>query len=103
MRTAGHDVLWVRESCPGITDKNVLEMAIAENRIVLTFDKDFGELAFKGTLPATCGIILLRFRKQSPELVARRVVSIVETRNDWVGSFAVVEEARIRMTPLWKS
>jgi hypothetical protein len=45
----------------------VLKFAQAEDRILLTFDKDFGELAFVTELPATSGIIL--FRIQSPVVV----------------------------------
>src|SRR5436309_2206170 len=42
---AGHDVVWVRIAAPGTTDPDVLAWAGREERILLTFDKDFGELA----------------------------------------------------------
>jgi hypothetical protein len=42
---AGHDVVWVRIAAPGTTDPDVLAWAAREERILLTFDKDFGELA----------------------------------------------------------
>jgi predicted nuclease of predicted toxin-antitoxin system len=100
IRDAGHDVVWVREWSPGISDGNILAFAIAEQRIVLTFDKDFGELAFKSKLSASCGIIPLRFRKQSPDFVAQRIVTSITSRTDWEGNFAVIDEGRIRMTPL---
>jgi predicted nuclease of predicted toxin-antitoxin system len=54
----GHDVLWIRVESPGISDREVLSRAQAENRILLTFDQDFGELAFRSRLPASVGIIL---------------------------------------------
>ena len=41
----GHDVVWVRVSAPGTSDADVLAWAAREQRILLTFDKDFGELA----------------------------------------------------------
>jgi predicted nuclease of predicted toxin-antitoxin system len=44
----------------GSNDEEVLEIAMKEERILITFDKDFGELAFKKGLPAACGIILFR-------------------------------------------
>jgi len=46
LRERGHDVLWVAEVAPGSKDEEVLALAIREGRILLTFDKDFGERAF---------------------------------------------------------
>ena len=60
LRQNGHDVVWIRVESPGISDPEVLSRAQAENRILLTFDKDFGELAFRSKLPASVGIILFR-------------------------------------------
>jgi predicted nuclease of predicted toxin-antitoxin system len=71
LREGGHDVLWVRAAFPGASDSRVLERATSEQRIVLTFDKDFGELAFRWALPATSGIILFRMRLASPAHIAR--------------------------------
>ncbi len=100
LRARGHDVLWVRVEAPGIGDREVLGRAQAEDRIVLTFDKDFGELAFRFGLPATSGVILFRVATQSPGGVARLAVSVLDMRSDWAGHFSVIEEGRIRMTPL---
>jgi predicted nuclease of predicted toxin-antitoxin system len=47
LREQGHDVLWIRTDAPGISDHEVLTHAQAEARILITFDKDFGELAFR--------------------------------------------------------
>ena len=46
LRQQGHDVAWVRTGSPGLADEEVLRRAVSEGRIVVTFDKDFGELAF---------------------------------------------------------
>lgn len=100
LRQQGHDVAWVRIDTPGISDPEVLSRAQRENRIVVTFDKDFGELAFRSRLPASSGIILFRISIPSPAYVARVVVAAIESRTDWAGHFAVVEDSRIRMTPL---
>ncbi len=51
LRHDGHDVAWVRTDAPGSTDQQVLARAVAEDRILLTFDKDFGDLAFRAGLP----------------------------------------------------
>jgi predicted nuclease of predicted toxin-antitoxin system len=100
LREGGMDVQWVREFCPGMKDEHVLAAAIAESRVLVTFDKDFGELAFKSKLPSTCGIVLFRIHKQSPDILARRIIDFLSSRKDWGGHFAVVEDDRIRMTAL---
>jgi predicted AAA+ superfamily ATPase len=46
-RRAGVDITWVRDVSPGISDEAVLTLAQAEGRVLLTFDKDFGEMAFE--------------------------------------------------------
>jgi len=85
-------------------DDVILHRAQAEDRLVVTFDKDFGELAFRWGLPASCGVILFRLRTQSPDYVRNRVVEILAARADadWLGHFFVVEEYRIRVRPLRK-
>src|SRR5438552_17379034 len=50
-------------------------VAQTQNRLLLTFDKDFGELAFRAGLPAKCGIILLRFNPSSPEHITTVTIS----------------------------
>src|SRR6516164_1365808 len=60
LRHGGHDLLSVKESMRSERDEVILSRAQAEQRTVVTHDKDFGELAFRSRLPATCGIILLR-------------------------------------------
>ena len=93
---------WVRTDAPGSNDQGVLARAQAEDRILVTFVKDFGELAFRTRLPATSGIILFRITSPSADAVARVAVQALASRADWAGHFAVVEDDRIRMTPLPK-
>jgi predicted nuclease of predicted toxin-antitoxin system len=100
LRHAEHDVFWVRSDAPGAVDTEVLQRAQAEGRVLLTFDKDFGELAFRAGLPATSGVILLRVPAPSAGAVAHLAVSVIGSRIDWPGHFSVVTESRIRMTPL---
>ena len=83
LRLKGYDVAWVREDSPGITDLQVLERAQRESRILITFDKDFGELAFRDGLPASCGIILFRISLPSSEHVAHMAVAALQQREDW--------------------
>jgi predicted nuclease of predicted toxin-antitoxin system len=57
LRARGHDVVWVRLSAPGSSDPDVLAVAAQQKRILLTFDKDFGEIARRSSLPNDCGVI----------------------------------------------
>lgn len=100
LRANGHDVLWIRESARGSRDEQVLARAQEEDRILITFDKDFGELAFRSKLPATSGIILFRISTPSSEHISRAAVQALASRTDWHGHFSVIEDKRIRMTPL---
>jgi predicted nuclease of predicted toxin-antitoxin system len=45
LRRLGHDVAWVRTDAPGSKDPEVLQRAVQEERVLVTLDKDFGELA----------------------------------------------------------
>lgn len=102
LRDRGHNVAWVRTESPGLVDEKVLKRATEEKRIIATFDKDFGELAFRTKLPSPSGIILFRIQTSSSNYIARVVVQAIESRTDWNGHFAVVTENQIRMKPLPK-
>jgi predicted nuclease of predicted toxin-antitoxin system len=52
LKAAGHDVVWVRTAAPGSKDNDILAWAQRDGRVLLTFDKDFGELAWHFGLPA---------------------------------------------------
>lgn len=94
---ANHDVTWIAELSSGASDTRVLALAESEARILLTFDKDFGELAWRAGLPASCGIILLRIPTPSTsEAVSARIAE----RDDWAGHFSVIEPGRVRMRTL---
>ena len=66
LKSAGHDVIWIRTAVPGASDTEVLAWAARDARVLLTFDKDFGELARASTLPATCGVVLFRIPMPYP-------------------------------------
>ena len=100
LRARGHDVAWVRTDAPGSSDPQVLAQAQSQGRILVTFDKDFGELAFRSGLPASSGIVLFRISAATSQHVARVAVAALESRTDWQGPFAVVEDDRIRLSSL---
>jgi predicted nuclease of predicted toxin-antitoxin system len=100
LRVRGHDVLSAKESMQGKIDEVVLARAQDEQRILLTHDKDFGELAYRSKLPATCGVILFRLTGADPAVDTRRIIDAIESRSDWPGHFAVVSDDKIRMRSL---
>jgi predicted nuclease of predicted toxin-antitoxin system len=100
LRQLGHDVLWIKESGPGTEDSVALALAQSEQRVVVTADTDFGELAFKSGLSAVCGVVLIRIDWSDPDHDNQLVVSAITSRDAWTGVFAVVERDRIRIRPL---
>ena len=100
LEAAGHDIVWVRIAAPGTTDPEVLAWAIREQRILLTFDKDFGELAKGSALPPLCGIILLRMPMPKPGDVGQQLAELITSRDDWAGHFSTIEPGRVRMRAL---
>jgi len=62
----GYDILWIRTESPGISDREVMRYACQEKRIILTYDKDFGELAVKDYKYPPTGIILFRLYEMNP-------------------------------------
>jgi predicted nuclease of predicted toxin-antitoxin system len=100
LRQRGHDVLSVKESMRSEQDDVVLARAQAEQRTVITHDKDFGELAFRSQLAASSGVILFRLAGSNPDTDNKRILDALESRTDWAGHFSVVTDDRIRMRPL---
>jgi hypothetical protein len=81
-------------------DETIVARAESEDRIVVTYDKDFGELAFRYGLPASCGGVLLRLSGSEPGSDNQRIVEALEGRSDWAGHFSVITDDRIHMRPL---
>jgi predicted nuclease of predicted toxin-antitoxin system len=100
LRQRGWDVLAVKESMRGADDAVIMNRAESEQRVVVTQDKDFGELAFKHRLPASCGVILFRLSGADPAIDNTRILEVIASREDWAGNFSVVTDDRIRMRSL---
>ena len=97
LRSAGHEVAWVSEGEPGIADTDVLSRASEEARLLVTFDKDFGDLAFRARVPVSHGIVLLRLASMSKDTVAQFVADSLASQVDWERHFSVISEHRIRV------
>ena len=100
LRADGHDVSWIRTDALGLTDEAVLARARADGRVLLTFDKDFGELVLKRGASASYGVVLFRIPLSLPLAVGQTVARVIGSRSDWEGHFSVVEAGRVRMRAL---
>jgi len=101
LRHAGHDVTSVSETAAGAKDTVVLYWAARENRILLTFDRDYGELIYRRHLPAPAGVIYLRFAPETPEEAAIVVSALGQVRGlQLEGRYTVVDHQRVRQRPL---
>lgn len=100
LQQAGHDVVWIRTAAPGIADSEVLAWAIREQRILLTFDKDFAELARMAVLPPSVGVVLFRTPPPRAAEIGPYLTALIIGRDDWAGHFSVIEPGRVRMRPL---
>lgn len=83
-----------------LADENIMFLAEDEGRVLLTFDKDFGELAYSSKPRPSCGIILFRIPLRSADYIAKMIAEVLDSRCDWPGHFAVVEPGRIRLREL---
>lgn len=100
LRADGHDVAYVLERQAGASDEEVLQNAFVEGRILLTEDKDFGELIYRLKKPA-CGIILIRI--DVPERYEKwpRLEALIAKHGDRLpGHFVVLELSKYRFRPL---
>lgn len=98
LREAGHDVKAVAHEFPGATDTEVAADAAAENRVLLTEDKDFGQMVFSG-VGSREGVVFMRFPARARQALAASMVEAVDRLGSRLaGGFTVVEPGRVRTT-----
>jgi len=93
------DITSVAEVSPGLSDTAVIEHANSEKRVIITFDKDFGELIFREKLKVE-GLILLRIPPSSSEYIAERMLHTLSQVIPLENKLVIIREDRIRVTPL---
>jgi predicted nuclease of predicted toxin-antitoxin system len=104
LASMGHDVKSiVKDFTTAISDEEVLALAVAEDRIVLTNDRDFGELVYRRALPHR-GIILLRLGDEDLDAKRAWLRRALELPESDLRAFVVVTDRAIRVrrraTPL---
>ena len=91
LKSLGFDMVWVQKISPGATDLQILEKANLEKRILITLDKDFGELVFKEKV-ASAGVVLLRLKNESVRNKKKVLQKLLNSKKDFFGKFNVVKD-----------
>ena len=96
LREQQHDIFSVYEQARGMDDDEIVRKAFAENRILITNDKDFGEKAYRERWPHK-GIILLRLDDERAEVKIEAIRQLLRSYADRLADqFVVVTETRVR-------
>ncbi len=97
LRTSGYSVKSIAEISPSLPDEAVLELAVAENRLLITEDKDFGEWVFAHQHAMT-GVLLIRYPASVRYSMIAAVIDLIGGHApDLDGSFTVLEPGRARI------
>jgi predicted nuclease of predicted toxin-antitoxin system len=104
LREDGHDVLWARTNLPGAKDNYLLDLAELEERIVLTLDKDFWQIAVQRKSPLKLsGVVLFRVHPATPERLAPLVRACVESSVSWARHISTISADGIQMVSTSRS
>ena len=97
LRAGGFDVLAIAELAPGVTDQHVFDLANERSRVLITADKDFGDLVFRQRR-ITGGVALLRLAGLSAEQKASIVLGAIATHlAELSGAFTVIAPTQVRI------
>ena len=100
LRVAGFDVAAIGAMNPGASDADVLGIASREDRILVTEDRDFGELVIRQRLSIR-GVVLLELDRLSNLAEADMVAAVVSANVEKLpGNLLVIEPGRVRVRPL---
>lgn len=97
LRRDGHNVLYVSEFAPSIVDQEVLDLANRNDALLVTEDKDFGELVFRNGQIHT-GVVLIRLGGLSAQAKARNILTIFANQGtELLNAFSVISPGRVRV------
>jgi predicted nuclease of predicted toxin-antitoxin system len=98
LRAAGYDVVALSEITSQTIDSEVIAQAYREGRVLLTEDKDFGQLVF-ASQSESAGVILIRFPGNARKALTSTMVSLVRQREkELPNAFVVVQPGQIRIS-----
>lgn len=97
LRNAGYDISAIGDNHLGISDKYVMELAMAEDRTIITFDRDYGELIYKHGYRPQAGVIYLRLDEFTPLQPAEIIEYLIRTvKIQTVSTFTVYDGDTLR-------
>lgn len=100
LRSAGHDVALVQEIEPSADDGRVMQLATEQDRLLITADKDFGDLGLRQQHPVP-GLLLVRIPPEQRHLTGPRVTMVLAKLGDRLtGHHTVVQATKVRIRPL---
>ena len=99
LKRQGVDIVSVTKFASGLSDAEVLDLANTKGGIVVTFDKDFGQLIFKEKRK-TKGLMLLRFTPKSPRQIAKRIQQVLAANIRMENCVLTVKKDSVRVTPV---
>ena len=102
LRHEGHDAVHLSdEGLQRLSDKQIIQKARKEARIILTFDLDFGDLLASG-LADSPSVIIFRLRDETPSSVVPKLMQVLGQRGKDLerGAVAVIEDTRYRLRGL---
>lgn len=101
LRSANYDVAYGSEDAVGASDSEVLTRAVDQKRIILTFDRDYGELIYRVRMPSPIGIVYFRYSPVTPEEPAQALIRLLNAQKiSLEGFFTVYERTQIRQRSL---
>ena len=97
LRAAGHDVRSVQEDRPSVPDAEVAAWAVADDRVLIAEDKDFGYLVHVSAVPSV-GVVFLRFPASARSTMPAQVCDAVARLGERLrGAFVVIQPGRVRV------
>jgi predicted nuclease of predicted toxin-antitoxin system len=100
LQASGEVVAYVVEDARAIADTEVLEWARREQRIILTFDRDYGELNYRRRLPVPSGVVYFRLPPVDPGDAGSRVLEWIAAGYTLEGLYTVVDQRQVRQRQL---
>jgi predicted nuclease of predicted toxin-antitoxin system len=103
LREKGFHVVSIQEKSAGISDEAVLKEAIDQDLIILTFDRDYGELIFRYAQTNPPGVIYFRHKGSDPLFAGQLMIKLLEEKQlSFQKTFTVIEEKNIRQRFYYK-
>lgn len=93
----GYEIFYIAREIPGIPDEEVIRKAKERNAIILTFDKDYGEIIFRHQVSNPPAVIFFRDKGNNPTMAGLMLIGLLKREEfEWEGRFTVIEETGIR-------